>query len=181
LGADSHIHIYEQGGIATVGGVHPRALPNEADGSIDLVAVAAAVRPTDVHFPTSRLLVLENTHNKRGGRVLSVEYMLAARALCDEHALQLHVDGARVFNAAAALGVSVAEVLAPAHTAALCLSKGCVPWGRGAGARHVSGASVQLTPAPPSVFAEGEGWDPLRLRGAASIPHRLLVRLDACG
>jgi threonine aldolase len=107
-----------------VGGVHPRALPNEADGSIDLAAVAAAVRPADVHFPTSRLLVLENTHNKCGGRVLSVEYMRAARALCDTHALQLHVDGARVFNAAAALGVPVAEVLAPAHTAALCLSKG---------------------------------------------------------
>jgi len=123
LGAESHICIYEGGGIAQVAGVHPRTLPNNADGTIDLALVEATVRADDVHFPRTRLLCLENTHNKKGGRVLSVEYMDAASEVCKKHNLKLHVDGARIFNAAASLGVPVSRLLEHADSASICLSK----------------------------------------------------------
>uniref|UniRef100_A0A7S0R8C3 Aromatic amino acid beta-eliminating lyase/threonine aldolase domain-containing protein n=1 Tax=Pyramimonas obovata TaxID=1411642 RepID=A0A7S0R8C3_9CHLO len=123
LGDASHIHIYEQGGISQFGGVHPRPLPNLPDGTIDLELVKQTIRPDDVHFPTTRLLVLENTHNKKGGRVLKLEYLDAAGKLCREHGLKLHVDGARIFNASAAMGVPVARLLRDADSASICFSK----------------------------------------------------------
>lgn len=124
LGDQSHIHFYEQGGTAGLGGVHPRTLRNRADGTLDLGEVEAAVRSDNEHFPVSRLLCLETTHNRCGGVVLPVEYMDAAGELAHRHGMPLHVDGARLWNAAVALGVSPARILQGADSASLCLSKG---------------------------------------------------------
>lgn len=124
LGDQSHIHVYEQGGTAALGGVHPRTLRNRSDGTLDLAEVEAAVRSDNEHFPVSRLLCLETTHNRCGGVALPVDYMDAAAELAHRHGLALHVDGARLWNAAVALGVSPARVLRHADSASLCLSKG---------------------------------------------------------
>mmetsp|Transcript_35638 Transcript_35638/g.67234 ORF Transcript_35638/g.67234 Transcript_35638/m.67234 type:complete len:381 (-) Transcript_35638:227-1369(-) len=123
LGSESHIHIYEQGGIAQIGGIHPRALPNMPDGTIDLSLVEAAVRSSDVHFPVTQVLILENTHNKKGGRVLTLKYMEEAANLCKKHNLKLHIDGARLFNAATTLQKSPAELVKHADSVSVCLSK----------------------------------------------------------
>ncbi|MCF8052140.1 MAG: low-specificity L-threonine aldolase [Desulfobacterales bacterium] len=124
LGDQAHIFYYEQGGSAAVGGIHPRTVPNRPDGTVDLDAVAAAVRADDVHFPRSRLLVLENTHNRCNGSPLDAGYMTEAGDLAHGLGLKLHVDGARIFNAAVALGTTPAELVAPADSASFCLSKG---------------------------------------------------------
>lgn len=124
LGAEAHIFYYEQGGVAALGGVQPRTLPNRLDGTLDLAEVEAAIRPDNLHYPVSRLLALENTHNRCGGRVLPVDYMDAAVDLVQAHGLKLHVDGARIWNAAIALGVPVARLLHGVHSVSACLSKG---------------------------------------------------------
>lgn len=130
LGNLGHTFLFEGGGIAALGGVHSYILPNQPDGSLDLESVRAAVRPDDVHAPVSRLVILENTHNRCGGTVLSVDYMRAAGALVRELGLRLHVDGARIFNAAAALDVPVTELVRDADSVTFCLSKGlCAPVG----------------------------------------------------
>jgi len=99
-------------------------LPNLPDGTIDLEEVRSAIRPADAHFTVAKLLVLENTHNRMGGAVLPLDYMARASALCKEVGLALHIDGARLWNAAQALGVSAAEVAAGADSVSVCLSKG---------------------------------------------------------
>lgn len=124
LGDQAHTYIYEAGGMAALGGIHPRALPNLPDGRLDLDEVAAAVRPDDAHFPRSRLLTLENTHNRCGGTILTPEYMQAAGQVARQHGLLLHLDGARIFNAAVALGVDVRVLSEPADSVTFCLSKG---------------------------------------------------------
>ena len=104
LGDKAHIFLYERGGSAALGGVQPRTLPNLPDGTLDLDQVAEAVRDENDHYPVSRLLALENTHNRCGGRALPIAYVDAAGALAHARGLQLHVDGARLWNAAVALG-----------------------------------------------------------------------------
>jgi threonine aldolase len=130
MGNLGHTFLFEGGGISALGGVFPHTLLNRGDGTLDLDEVRAAVRPADVHHPISRMLILENTHNRCGGVVLSPEYTRAAGALAHEHDLFLHIDGARIFNAAAALAVAPAELAAPADSITFCLSKGlCAPVG----------------------------------------------------
>jgi len=124
LGDRSHVFFYEQGGSAAVGGIHPRTVPNEADGTLPLDALAAAVRGDNVHFPRSRLVVLENTHNRCDGNPLDQDYMNAVARLAAENGLRVHVDGARIFNAATALGVDAARLVAGADSLSFCLSKG---------------------------------------------------------
>ena len=124
VGAQSHIHLYEQGGVSSLGGVHPRALPNQADGSLKLDEIEHCIRADDIHFATMKLVCLETTQNKQGGLVLSREYIADVGKLCTEHGLALHIDGARICNAAAALGVSVSELCVPADSVSVCLSKG---------------------------------------------------------
>jgi threonine aldolase len=110
--------------------VHPRTLPNRADGTLDLGLLAGAIRGDDVHLPISRLILLENTHNLCGGAVLTLGYTRQVADLAHSHGLRLHLDGARIFNAAAALGVPAAELAAPADSVTFCLSKGlCAPVG----------------------------------------------------
>ncbi|QDZ20164.1 threonine aldolase [Chloropicon primus] len=123
VGSLSHICLYEQGGLATLGGVHPRQLPNNSDGTIDLKDIEYAIRRDDPHFPRTRLICLENTQNHCGGRVLSLEYMRSVKALADAHGLPLHLDGARVMNAVTRLGVTPAQVAEHFDTVSFCLSK----------------------------------------------------------
>lgn len=130
IGSRSHTFLYEAGGMAALGGVHPCQLPNLPDGTLDLDGVAAAIRPEDEHQPVTRLLVLENTHNRCGGAALRVEYTRRAGELAHSRGLQLHLDGARIFNAAAALDVPAADLVEPADSITFCLSKGlCAPVG----------------------------------------------------
>ncbi len=124
LGDKSHTFLYEAGGAAALGGVHPHLLPNQADGTLALDEVQGAVRPDDIHQPISRLVVLENTHNRCGGVALNVEYTRAAGELAHEYGLKLHLDGARIFNAAIALGVEVRDLTDPVDSVTFCLSKG---------------------------------------------------------
>jgi len=130
LGDLSHTFLYEAGGAAALGGVHPRTLPTAPDGRLDLQAIEDAIRPDDVHFPTTRLVCLENTHNRCGGAVLDAPYLRQVGELARRKGLRLHIDGARIFNAAAALDTPVRELAAPADSIAFCLSKAlCAPVG----------------------------------------------------
>jgi threonine aldolase len=107
-----------------VGGIHPRTIANQPDGTLRLAEIEAAVRADNVHFPVTRLIVLENTHNLCNGYPLSPDYMQAVRDIARRHDLKIHVDGARFFNAAVALGVAPDKLAADADSVSFCLSKG---------------------------------------------------------
>jgi threonine aldolase len=124
LGDQSHTFLFEAGGAAALGGVHPHLLQNQADGTLILNDIKGAVRKEDIHQPISRLVVLENTHNRCGGVALSLEYTRAVGELAHKHGLQLHLDGARIFNASVALGVEAADLAEPTDSVTFCLSKG---------------------------------------------------------
>jgi threonine aldolase len=119
----SHVYWYEAGAMARLSGASVRTLPS-TDGFPTPEQVTAAVRPRNDHFPRSRLLVLENTHNQAGGRVATPARMRALAATAHAAGMLLHVDGARLCNAAVALGCRAAELVADADSATLCLSKG---------------------------------------------------------
>ncbi|KNC47647.1 L-allo-threonine aldolase [Thecamonas trahens ATCC 50062] len=124
MGDECHVHIYENGGYAAVANTPIRIVPTSDDGTLPLDAIEALVRPVNDHFPTSRLLLLENTHNRKGGRVLPKQYMDDACVLASKHNLKVHLDGARLANAAVALGTTIADLAAPVDSVSLCLSKG---------------------------------------------------------
>ncbi len=130
MGHLGHTVLFEGGGIAALGGVMPHTLTNQPDGSLALADIRGAIRPDDIHQPPTRLIVLENTHNRCGGVVLSPEYTHQVRALADEHGLLMHLDGARIFNAAVALDVPASDLAADFDSVTFCLSKGlCAPVG----------------------------------------------------
>ncbi len=130
LGDKAHTFLYEAGGISALGGVHSHQIPNQADGTLHLDDIRAAIRPDDPHHPISRLVALENTHNRCGGVALTAEYTRRVGELAHTHGLFLHLDGARLFNAAVALGVSPSELAEPADSVTFCLSKAlCAPVG----------------------------------------------------
>ncbi|MCS6773452.1 MAG: low-specificity L-threonine aldolase [Anaerolineae bacterium] len=124
VGDQAHIHIYEGGNSAVIGAIHSRVLPNQPDGTLSLDDIRQAIRPRDVHFPETRVVCLENTHNRMGGTALTPEYTRQVVALAQEHGLRVHIDGARIFNAAVALGVDVKALVAGADSVTFCLSKG---------------------------------------------------------
>lgn len=124
LGDQSHTFHYEVGGIAALGGVQPHPVPNRPDGTMDLGEIEAAIRPRDIHFPRTRLICLENTHNRCHGMPLTPDYTRAVVELARKHSLAVHLDGARIFNAAVALGVEVRELSAGVDSLSFCLSKG---------------------------------------------------------
>ena len=124
LGNLSHTFFFEQGGSAAVGGIHPRTVANQPDGRLALSEIEAAVRSDNIHFPLTRLIVLENTHNLCGGHPLDIDYMQAVGDIARRHGLKIHVDGARFFNAAVALDVKVDQLAAEADSVSFCLSKG---------------------------------------------------------
>ena len=124
VGDRAHTYMFEAGGVSALGGLHTFSVPNNPDGSIDLEALEAAIRADDAHYPRTGCIVLENTHNLCGGSFLSKEYTHAVADLARQHNLRLHIDGARIFNAAVAQGVAASELASPADSITFCLSKG---------------------------------------------------------
>jgi len=120
-GEEAHTYRFEAGGAAVLGGIQPQPLPFEADGTLDLDAVIAAIKPDDYHFAHTRLLCLENT---QAGKPLSVDYVAQAADVCDRYELNLHLDGARLFNAAITEGVPVSAYGSLVDSVSICLSKG---------------------------------------------------------
>ena len=121
VGQQAHTYKYEGGGAAVLGSIQPQPLEVQADGSLDLGQVAAAIKPDDFHFARTRLLALENTMQ---GKVLPTEYLAAASRLTREHGLALHLDGARLYNAAVKLGVDAGDITRHFDSVSVCLSKG---------------------------------------------------------
>ncbi|MBI5946640.1 MAG: low-specificity L-threonine aldolase [Chloroflexi bacterium] len=124
LGDESHIFNYEVGGAARIGGLQTHPLRNRPDGSLDAGEVAAAVRDDNIHNPVTSLLALENTHNRCGGAAVSIEQMDALTALAREKRMRVHLDGARIFNAQAALVLPAARIARDCDSVSFCLSKG---------------------------------------------------------
>lgn len=124
LGDCSHIFLNECGSIATVGGIHPRTVKNQADGTIRLEDIESAIRGDNDHWPRTRAICLENTHNRCFGAPLTAEYMVSVKDLAKSRGLAIHLDGARIFNAAVALGVDVKEFTRHVDSLSFCLSKG---------------------------------------------------------
>jgi threonine aldolase len=130
LGDCSHVFLNEQGGMAALGGIVPRLVPNQPDGTLRLEEIGRAVRGDNVHYPRSRLVCLENTHNVCSGSPLTAEYTAQVAQLAHSRGLKVHLDGARVFNAAAALGIDVRGLVRDVDSVMFCLSKGlCAPVG----------------------------------------------------
>jgi threonine aldolase len=124
-GSDSHVFCYETGGAAALGGLVYHTVPNTPDGGLDLIALARALpSPDDPHCAPAGVLTFENTQARRGGKVLDVARSRAMVELAHAHGVPVHLDGARLFNAAVALGVAVRDLVAGADTAQVCLSKG---------------------------------------------------------
>jgi threonine aldolase len=121
VGQQAHTYKYEGGGAAVLGSIQPQPIDGEADGSLDLAKVEAAIKQDDFHFARTRLLALENTMQ---GKVLPQGYLQAARELTTRHGLALHLDGARLYNAAVKLGVPAWEITQYFDSVSVCLSKG---------------------------------------------------------
>ncbi len=121
--SESHVFFYEVGGIAALAGCQTRPVPG-VRGAMDPDQVEAAIRADNVHFPRTGLVCVENTHNRSGGCILPVENIRAVAEVAHRHGVPVHMDGARVFNAAVALNMPVAEVVAPVDSVMFCLTKG---------------------------------------------------------
>ena len=124
VGDQAHNFRYEAGGSSALGGIAQFQIPNNPDGTLPLDRVEAAIRGSDQHEARTRLIALENTHNRCGGTVLPLGHMQQVRELADRHNLKVHLDGARIFNAAVALGVDVKAITQYADSVTFCLSKG---------------------------------------------------------
>ena len=121
VGADAHTYKFEGGGAAVLGSIQPQPIAHDVDGSLPLEKVLAAIKPIDPHFARTRLLALENTWH---GRVLPMDYLRAAHDFSRERGLGLHLDGARLYNAAVASGVPAREIAKHFDSVSICLSKG---------------------------------------------------------
>ena len=121
VGMDAHAYKFEGGGAAVLGSIQPQPIVQSDDGSLPLDSIASAIKPIDSHFARSRLLSLENTWH---GRTLALDYMRSAHDLAREHGLGMHLDGARLFNAAVACQVPAREITRHFDTVSICLSKG---------------------------------------------------------
>jgi len=124
LGDRSHIFLNEAGGMSALGGIFPHIMPNQPDGTLRLEDIAAAVRADNIHFPRTRLICLESTHNRCDGAALTSEYIDSVAELAKRRDLSVHLDGARIFNAAVALEVDVKQFTRSVDSMIFCLSKG---------------------------------------------------------
>ena len=124
MGDQAHTFYYEVGGVSALGGIMVHTVPNQADGTIKLTDLENAIRFEDVHFPTTRLIALENTHNRCGGMVLCPEYIQSVVNLAKNSGLIVHMDGARIFNAAIKLGLPAYNLVDGVDSVTFCLSKG---------------------------------------------------------
>ena len=124
VGHLAHSFYYEQGGSAAVACIHPRTVLNQPDGKFQIEELQAAIRGDNIHFPRTRLISIENTHNLCGGSPLDPAYIGSVGEIARRHGIKLHIDGARLFNAAVALGVPVKDLALEADSVSFCLSKG---------------------------------------------------------
>jgi len=124
VGSEAHMFWNEVGGASALGGVIMRVVPNTQDGQIESNAISKAIRAENIHYPQTTLLCLENTHNRCGGTVLTPEYTHNIAQLAHQQGLKVHLDGARIFNASVALGVSASELTESVDSVSFCLSKG---------------------------------------------------------
>ena len=124
LGDRSHIFLNEVAGMSALGGIHPHIIPNNDDGTLPLDVMEKAVRHSDIHYPPTHLICLENTHNYCQGAPLTPEYMQEVAGFAEKHSLKIHLDGARIFNAAVALNIEVSLLVRHVDSVMFCLSKG---------------------------------------------------------
>ncbi|MBI4312138.1 MAG: low-specificity L-threonine aldolase [Chloroflexi bacterium] len=124
VGHRSHMLLYEVASLAAFGGVQMRSVPNDDRGMLDPNTVEWAMRPDDAHQPRTAMVAVENTHNRCSGGVLDAEDIGVLAEIAHRHGARFHIDGARIWNAAVALGVPPAELARPADTVSFCLSKG---------------------------------------------------------
>ena len=120
----AHTFLYEAGGMAALGGVHPHTIPNQPDGTLALKDIQEAIREDDPHSPITSLISIENTHNRCGGVSLTPKFTHQVCMLAKENGLRMHIDGARIFNAAVDQGVDVRKLVNSADSITFCLSKG---------------------------------------------------------
>lgn len=120
-GQKAHLYVNEAGGAAVLGSIQPQPIAHQADGTMALADIEAAIKPDDSHYARTRVIALENTF---GGRALPIAYMLDVASIAKRHGLGLHLDGARAFNACTALDMGIKEFAAPFDTVSICLSKG---------------------------------------------------------
>ncbi|MEO9298263.1 low-specificity L-threonine aldolase [Devosia alba] len=120
-GQNAHLYSHEAGGAAVLGSIQPQPIAHQADGTMALDDIEAAIKPDDNHYARTTVIALENTF---GGKVLPVQYMQSVAAIAQRHGLGLHLDGARAFNACVALGMDIAVFTAPFDSVSICLSKG---------------------------------------------------------
>jgi len=131
MGRQGHTFLHEAGGVSALGGVVINTIPNQADGTLALADLEKALRsPEDIHQPISKMVIIENTQNDCGGVPLSVKYCDTVGEFAHAHSLVLHLDGARIFNAAISLNVQVSDLTRTVDSVTFCLSKGlCAPVG----------------------------------------------------
>ncbi len=124
VGSEAHVLHYEAGGVPALGSVQLRTVPNDEHGMLDVVAIEETIRPSNVHFPRTAVICLENTHNRCSGGVLTVNEMAQVAEVARRYDLPVHLDGARIFNAATALGVPAAKLAEQVDSVTFCFSKG---------------------------------------------------------
>lgn len=123
-GDNSHMFLFEQAGAAQFGGVSPRTVKNNPDGTMPIQAIEEAIRDDDVHEPITKLICLENTHNACGGKILPMSFLEDVRALATRHGIPVHLDGARIWNAATASNQPLHLLATHVDSLSVCLSKG---------------------------------------------------------
>lgn len=125
LGDESHIHLYEQGGASQLAGVHPRTLKTLPDGTFDLSELESKICHgyPDAHYAHTRLICLESTHNMKGGRVVPLSFFREVRSIADRYRLAVHLDGARLLNAAVSLNIQPSEIVQYCDSVMMCFSK----------------------------------------------------------
>lgn len=160
VGADAHTYKFEGGGAAVLGSIQPQPIAHDVDGSLPLDKLAAAIKPVDPHFARTRLLALENTWH---GRVLPLDYLKAAHDFARERGLAIHLDGARLFNAATGAGVPARDIAQHFDSVSVCLSKGL---GAPVGSVLV-GSSTLIDKARRWRKVAGGGWRQAGLLAAA--------------
>jgi threonine aldolase len=130
MGSQGHTFLHEVGGISALGGVFPQLIPSQNDGTMALDDIRNAIREDDIHHPETRLFILENTQNACGGIPIPCDYVESLSSIIKYHDIKLHIDGARIFNAAVALDQPVSNLTTEADSVMFCLSKGlCAPVG----------------------------------------------------
>jgi threonine aldolase len=130
LGRDAHTFAHEAGGISALGSIMPHPLPTDSQGRMALADIEGAIAADDPHNPRTRLILVENSYGAKNGYPVPPDYFAAVRTIADRHNLRLHLDGARLFNAATALNLDPTELTQSVDSASVCLSKGlCAPVG----------------------------------------------------